>query len=105
MEESRVNVNPERKTFSRIGWAFTAILVITSVLQILLVVVPVLAWGEDNFITGTSWGMWLVTFVPMYLVAVPVGLRIMKPLPHCPPQDRGLKLDQLLSLLPTSTYR
>ena len=102
MDERILTENPRRQVFSRIGWAFTAILVITSVLQILLAVVPALIWGEDNFVTGTTWGMWLVTFVPMYLVAVPVGLRILKPLPLCPPQDRGLKLDKLLALLPIS---
>lgn len=102
MDERILTENPRRQVFSRIGWAFTAILVITSVLQILLAVVPPLIWGEDNFVTGTTWGMWLVTFVPMYLVAVPVGLRILKPLPLCPPQDRGLKLDKLLALLPIS---
>lgn len=102
MEESRVAAHWERKVFSRIGWAFTAILVITSVLQILLAVVPALIWGEDNFVTGTPWGMWLVTFVPMYLVAVPVGLQIMKPLPSCSPESRKLKLDKLLALLPIS---
>ena len=100
MEESRINHNSERKTFSRIGWAFTAILVITTVLQMLWAFVPTLIWGEDNWFIGSSWGIWLATFVPLYLVAIPVGLRILKPLPMCAPEEHKLKLDALLSLLP-----
>ena len=100
MTENKPLSHPERKIFSRIGWAFTAILVITTVLQFLWAFLPVLIWGEDNLFTGSSWGIWLATFIPMYLVAIPVGFYILKPLPLCPPEQHRLKLDKLMSLLP-----
>lgn len=98
MEEN--NIRTEGKIFSRIGWAFSAILVITTALQTLWIIVPDLIWGEENWFTGSSWGIWLATFLPMYLVAIPVGLRILKPVPVCPPEERKLDVGKLLMLFP-----
>ena len=100
MEESNVRNQVQRKVFSRIGWAFAAIQVITTALQLLWVGIPTLLWGDENWFITSSWGIWLATFVPMYLVAIPVGLWILKPVPLCPPEQRKLDLGKLLTLFP-----
>lgn len=100
MQEMTYDLKPARKTFSRVGLAMTVILVITSVLQSLWFVLPDAIWGEGNWMTGSSWGMWLGTFIPIYLIAIPVGLLIMRPLPAEAPQDHKLKVSEFLLLLP-----
>ena len=54
-----------RKAFSRIGWAFCAILLITTALQALWILVPRLFWGENNWATDSSWGNWIGSFAPL----------------------------------------
>lgn len=100
MDEMTYDLAPARKTFSRIGLALCTILLITTVLQILLATVPSLIWGADNWLTSSSWGMWIGTFVPLYLVAIPIGLLIMKKLPAQAPQDNKLKTKDFLVLFP-----
>ncbi|MCD7955933.1 MAG: CPBP family intramembrane metalloprotease [Lachnospiraceae bacterium] len=63
-----------RKTFSTLGFGCFAILAIASVLQIAAAMIfP--EW------LSTSWGLWIYTFVPLYVIAVPVGLLIFRRVP------------------------
>jgi len=69
-----------KKDFSRFGFALFAIGIITAVLQIVFGVI----WGA--FLMDTPLGdmeimQWILTMAPMYLVAVPIGLVLMKKLP------------------------
>lgn len=100
MNETSYDLAPARKTFSRIGLALCAILVITLVLQLLLVTVPAQLWGKDNWLATSSWGTWIISFAPMYLVAIPVCLLIMQKLPAQTPQDNKLSAKNLLVFLP-----
>ena len=38
-----------------------------------------------------SWGMWLITFAPLYLIAVPVGLLLLRKIPAKPLEKHDLK--------------
>lgn len=100
MNETSYDLVPARKAFSRIGLALCAILVIATVLQILWITVPTMIWGADNWMTASSWGMWIGSFVPLYLVAIPVSLLIMRKLPAQTPQDNNLGAKNLLVFLP-----
>lgn len=99
MNESLCEIKPVRKVFSRIGLALCVILVVTSVLQILWGVIPTLIWGEGNWLTSSSWGMWLGTFVPIYLIAVPVGLLLLRRLPAEAPGSSKLGAKNFLIYL------
>ena len=90
MNETSYDLVPARKAFSQIGLALCALLVIATVLQILWLTVPTMIWGPDNWMTASSWGMWIGSFVPLYLVAIPVSLLIMRKLPAQTPQDNNL---------------
>ena len=81
---------PIRKTFSRIGWALSVILVVSSLLQGLWFAVPEMIWGEENWFTASSWGKWIGTFAPIYLIGVPLGLLILKKLPGDAPEGGKL---------------
>lgn len=96
MNETPQDLVQARKAFSRIGLAFCAILVIASMLQALLIFVPEKLWGPENWLLTSSWGMWLLTFVPLYLVAIPVGVKIMGKLPAAAPEEHALSGKHLL---------
>lgn len=99
MNETTYDLKPARKAFSRIGLALCAILVIATLLQVLWFSIPQLIWGEDNWLSSSSWGKWLGSFLPLYLVAIPVGVAIMRKLPAQTPQDNKLKAKNILAWL------
>ena len=79
-----------KKIFSRIGWALSVILIMSFVLQVLWALLPERILGENHWMISSSWGMWLGTFAPMYLIAVPAGLLLMRKLPAEAPQSGKL---------------
>ena len=89
MRESTYDLSGARKVFSRIGWAMCEILVITTILQILCAEVLSTLWGEDHWL-NTSWVMWLGSVGPLYVIAIPVSLLIMRKLPAQRPEDNKL---------------
>lgn len=99
MEEMVFDQKAAKRPFSRIGWALAAILVVGSVLQALWFALPEAIWGADNWLTGSSWGVWLGTFLPLYLVAVPVGLGLLKNLPAQTPESKKLSVKHFFILL------
>lgn len=100
MDERTCDLSQAKKTFSRIGLAFSTILFVTTVLQILWFSLPVAIGGEDNKLSASSWWTWLGTMVPMYLVAVPLGLLILRKLPARAPEDHKLSGKLFLEFLP-----
>lgn len=100
MHETSCDLTVARKTFSRIGLALCAILAIATGVQLLWFLIPVLIWGEENWMTGSSWGFWLGTFLPLYLVAIPVGLVILRKLPAEKPEEHKPKAVNALVILP-----
>lgn len=100
MNETTYDLAPARKAFSRIGLSLCAILVITTVLQALWFTIPTLIGGINNWMTASSWGMWIGSFAPLYLVAIPVCLLIMRKLPAQTPQDNKLETKHFMIFLP-----
>lgn len=102
MNETNFDFKNARKVFSRIGLALCTILIVTSLLQVVWFLLPEYLLGRDHWLVSSSWGMWLGTFVPQYLVAIPLALLIMRKLPAEKPQDLKLSGGDLLMLLPIS---
>ena len=82
------NLNEAKKHFSRLGLGTFVILGLGAVVQILAmgVVDRVFPQWMEN-----SWGMWLITFAPLYLIAVPVGLLLLRKVPVKPLEKHDLK--------------
>lgn len=93
-----------RRTFSRIGLAMSAILVIFNIIGNIWFSVPIFIWGEDNWFTGTSWGFWIGNFMPLYAVAIPVGLLCMLGLPAKKPESSKLSFWKLLGYIPVCMF-
>ena len=100
MDELTYDLSPARKAFSRIGLALCTILVASTLVQVIWFVVPTAIWGEDNKVSTSSWWMWLGTIVPLYIIAIPLGLLIMHKLPAQAPQDNKLGGKNFLVFLP-----
>lgn len=100
MNEISYDLSGSRKVFSRIGWAMCAIVVITTLMQVLWTKVPPILWGEDNWLNNASWGKWLGSVGPLYFVAIPVSLLIMRKLPAQTPEDHKLGAKNFFVFLP-----
>lgn len=79
-----------RKAFSRIGIALCAIFLVSSLLQVVWFQVLDLIPGMPDWFTTSSWGIWMGTFIPMYLIGIPVGLLIVKGVPGETPEENRL---------------
>ena len=80
--------NLPRKRFSRLGLGAFVILAAAFVLQLVLGAVLALVYPEGD---QPSWLIWLITFAPMYLVAVPLGLLVIRTAPAAPRERHSLK--------------
>lgn len=97
--DHRIPTNP-RQIFSRIGLAFCLIAVIGTVLQTLWFSIPLHFWGESHWMVRSPWGIWLGSAIPIYFIAVPAGLLILRGLPAQKPDDHPLKGSHFLLLIP-----
>ncbi len=100
MNETTYDLSPARKVFSRIGLALCTLLLITTALQLLWVIIPELIWGEENWATSSSWGKWIGSFAPLYLVAVPICVLIMRKVPAHAPQGHKLSASHFVAIFP-----
>lgn len=87
---NEINEKGTKKIFSRIGVALCVIFLVSTVMQVVWVYGLGQLPGIGAWLTESSWGMWLGTFVPMYLIGVPVGLLIFKGIPGEAPQENKL---------------
>lgn len=77
-----------KKHFSKLGIGTFAILGIGTAAQLLLIYVVNNALPQ---VMEHSWGMWLLTFAPLYLIAVPIGLLLLRKAPAKPLEKHDLK--------------
>lgn len=90
-----------RRLFSRIGFSAFTILALGTALQAGAAVLALVRWpGQDQ----PGWVMWLVTFLPLYAVAIPVGLAILRRVPAAPPEKRGVTAGQAVTAVLVSLF-
>jgi len=85
-----IDLKPIRNIYSRFGWSLCVIFVVATILQATIGAVIQTFWPDGCWLTESSYGIWLVTFVPMYLVAIPVGLLVIKNLPTAAPDSHKM---------------
>lgn len=88
MEEHTYDLKSAKRAFSRVGWSLTAILG-TGILLSLVVSLLAGAFGGSG-IFEESWFIWMISFLPLYGIAIPLGLLIMKKLPAEAPAEHKL---------------
>lgn len=82
------NLKEAKKHFSKLGIGTFAILGIGTAAQLLLIYVVNSVCPQ---VMEHSWGMWLITFAPLYLIAVPIGLLLLRKVPSKPLEKHDLK--------------
>ncbi|MBR4163739.1 MAG: CPBP family intramembrane metalloprotease [Solobacterium sp.] len=85
--KENADVPSAKKTYSTLGIACFLILILSAALQL----------GFSRYILDMNiaynqwkWLIWVITFVPIYLVGVPCGLLWMKRIPSVPLQEKAL---------------
>lgn len=82
-----------KKQFSRLGLGAFMILAVAAVLQLAAAYIAGVVYPNGD---GPSWLLWVYTFAPMYLAAVPAGLLIMRKVPAMPPKKHSLRVVQIV---------
>ena len=93
-----VDLRAARRSFSRMGAAVLAMLVVGSALQILA-----MRLAPDG-LNESSWGIWLLTFAPLYLIAFPLSLLLMKKIPARRPEVRAMGVKNWLTVIPVCFF-
>lgn len=88
MDEMTCDLPSAKRVFSRVGLSLTAILAIGLALS--FVISFLMAVSGDVVIFKESWFMWMASFLPLYGIAIPLGLLVMKKLPAEAPQEQKL---------------
>ncbi|MCQ2507881.1 MAG: CPBP family glutamic-type intramembrane protease [Dorea sp.] len=91
-----------KKRIAWIGLSVSMIPIITNVLQ--LVAVRLVDQFLPDLLTATSYGMWLVTFLPQYAVAVPICLLLIKKVPAVKITEGKWKPLAMLQIFPMCCF-
>ena len=90
-----------QKSFSRMGLALFVMLVVTTLVQAVCSgVVNVMAMQGNNLYETYPWLIWAISFLPLYVAGVPIGLAMMRRLPaEENPETASLSVGKLLKYL------
>ena len=90
-----------QKSFSRMGLALFVMLVVTTLVQaVCSSVVNVMAMQGNNLYETYPWLIWAISFLPLYVAGVPIGLAMMRRLPaEENPETASLSVGKLLKYL------
>lgn len=82
-----------KQQFSRLGLGAFMILAVATMLQLASARIAGIVYPNGD---GPSWLLWALTFAPMYLAAVPVGLLVIRKAPAAPPEKHDLRAVQII---------
>jgi len=91
-----------KKRFSRMGMGVVLILLVSSAVQVALA--AVLNAAVPGGVQSTAWGLWVITFAPLYLVGVPVGLLILRGVPATSPEKEPMGAGRYIAVIFISIF-
>lgn len=94
--EQNLQSIPQKSPFSRIGLACFVILAVTSVLQL---GINYLTVYFAPHLAESPWYIWGVTFIPLYVVAIPIGMLLFRRIPSYETIQKKLRFKDLLIFL------
>lgn len=80
-EENLVPVEKAKSCFGRLGWALFAYAMIVMLLQVVAVIIGKVLFLIGIDVLSSSWFLWAASFIPQYLVGVPLFLLILHKMP------------------------
>ena len=98
---SQEDIRLAGKRFSQLGLGLFVMLAASTVLQLgaSALVGRLYPAGDEP-----GWALWLATFAPMYLAAVPLGLALFRRVPAVPREKHGMKAGQLVTAAVISIF-
>lgn len=94
------DLKPIKKVYSTIGWSLCTILAAVLIVQLVLSLSIRAFWPDGCWLTESPYGKWIVTFAPQYLIAIPLGLLLLKRIPADPPQSSKMGAKNFWIFLP-----
>ena len=85
-----------RKAFSVSAFSLLIILAVSLAAQFTLIIGAELLFGSDSWLFTSSSGMWITSFVPLYLFGIPAGLLLMRLVPVKPLEKKKMKPHSVL---------
>ncbi len=83
-----------KKQFSWLGLGMVTVLVVSTAVQFLTMLLVAWLYPEGG---EPGWLLWVYTFAPMYLVAIPLGILVMKKAPATPVEKRSIRSGDLIA--------
>ena len=83
-----------RKQFSWLGLGMVTVLAVSTVVQFLAMLLVAWIYPQGG---EPGWLLWVYTFAPMYLVAIPLGILVMKKAPATPVEERSIRSRDLIA--------
>ena len=80
-EENLVSVEKAKSCFGRLGWALCAYAMVIVVLQLVAVAIGGVLFAMGVNVLENAWFLWAASFIPQYLVGVPLFLLILRKMP------------------------
>ena len=86
-----IDLAAARRHFSRLGAGAFLMLALSTVLQLLAAAAVMLVQPQGGI---SSLAVWLITFLPLYVVAIPAGLLLWRKMPAAAPEKTSLRPGQ-----------
>ena len=86
------NLITVRRNFSRLGWGIFVMLVCLTLVQAVAMAAAELLWPGWM---ESDWGLWLLSYLPLYFVALPLYLLVVRKTPAVPLSRESLPLKTL----------
>ena len=87
VQPPNVDLKKAKYTYSIIGFSLCAIIVVVYILSTILSE----TLSEDSWFLTSPWGFWIINYLPVYGIAIPIGIFFMTLAPSSPPEKRGME--------------
>lgn len=94
-ETIRLDAKHEKTIFSKLGFAYFLLVLITTLLQLGAAAVISAFWPEW---AQSEWYIWTVSMLPLYLIAVPVCAMLLRRIPAQSWEGTSLKLGEWMRI-------
>lgn len=92
-----------KHSFSRLGLGAFVILAAATLLQLILTLYALNTKTLPAWM-GEPWAKWVLTFAPLYCIAMPAGVAVMRTAPACPREPEKLGFGRFLKFIPISMF-
>ena len=82
-----VDLKKAKSTYSIIGFSLCTIMVVVYIISTILSE----TLSKDSWFLTSPWGFWIINYLPVYGIAIPIGIFFMTLAPASPPAKRGME--------------